>query len=153
MNFFFLVFFLLCFCIEEWYYIFVWQLRKCEQQVKNVFSTVFSRTQPNTRKYFSKHFWNATKHLKIFSFLKNSISGKYLFSRKYFTWTKHSLSELNSTWIASFHIGQSFLCSHSSTVCGSYSLSLLLVISRATLYENMLLTTILFISHISHVCT
>ena len=55
-EFFFWVLFLLCFCIEEWYYIFVWQLRKCEQQVENVFSMVFSRTQPNTRKYFSKHF-------------------------------------------------------------------------------------------------
>ena len=54
--FFFWVLFLLCFCIEEWYYIFVWQLRKCDQQVENVFSMVFSRTQPNTRKYFSKHF-------------------------------------------------------------------------------------------------
>ena len=31
-------------------------VRKCEQQVENVFSMVFSRTQPNTRKYFSKHF-------------------------------------------------------------------------------------------------
>ena len=31
-------------------------VRKCVQQVENVFSMVFSRTQPNTRKYFSKHF-------------------------------------------------------------------------------------------------
>ena len=29
-EFFFWVLFLLCFCIEEWYYIFIWQLRKCE---------------------------------------------------------------------------------------------------------------------------
>ena len=55
-EFFFWVLFLLCFCIEEWYYIFVWQLRKCDQQVENVFFIVFSRTRPNTRKYFSKHF-------------------------------------------------------------------------------------------------
>ena len=39
-----------------WYYIFVWKLRKCEYQVENVFSIVFSRTQPNTKKYFSKYF-------------------------------------------------------------------------------------------------
>ena len=39
-----------------WYYIFVWKLRKCEHQVENVFSMVFSRTQPNTKKYFSKYF-------------------------------------------------------------------------------------------------
>ena len=30
-EFFSWVLFILCFCIEEWYYIFVWQLRKCEQ--------------------------------------------------------------------------------------------------------------------------
>ena len=39
--------------------IFVWQrrnLRKCEQEVENVFSMVFSSTQPNTRKYFSQYF-------------------------------------------------------------------------------------------------
>ena len=35
---------------------------------------------------FQNIFWNATKYLKIFSFPKNSISGKY------FTGTKHSLS-------------------------------------------------------------
>ena len=63
-EFFFWVLFLLCFCIEEWYYIFVWQLRKCEQQVENVFSMVFSRTQPNTRKYFSKHFLKCNQTLE-----------------------------------------------------------------------------------------
>ena len=31
-------------------------VRKYEQQVENVFSMVFSRTQPNTRKYFSKNY-------------------------------------------------------------------------------------------------
>ena len=35
-----------------WYYIFVWKMRKCEHQLENVFSIVFSRTQPNTKKYF-----------------------------------------------------------------------------------------------------
>ena len=35
---------------------FVWKLRKCEEQEKNVFSILFSATQPNTRKYFPKHF-------------------------------------------------------------------------------------------------
>ena len=52
---------------NEWYYIFVWQLRKCEQQVENVFFMVFSRTQPNTRKYFSKHFLKCNQtHENIF---------------------------------------------------------------------------------------
>ena len=27
-------------------------MRKCEQQVENVYSMVFSRPQPNTKKYF-----------------------------------------------------------------------------------------------------
>ena len=39
-----------------WYYIFVWNMRKCEHQVENVFSIVFSTTQPNTKKYFSSIF-------------------------------------------------------------------------------------------------
>ena len=56
MNFFFVGFCFLCLSIEKWYYIFVWKLRKYEQQVENVFSIVFSRTQPNTKKYFSNYF-------------------------------------------------------------------------------------------------
>ena len=46
-------------------------MRKCEQQVENVFSIVFSRTQPNTRKYLSKYFlkFNQT-HENIFLFEK-----------------------------------------------------------------------------------
>ena len=40
--------------------------------------------------FSTNNFHNAIKHLKIFSFLKNSIFGKYLFSGKYFTGTKHS---------------------------------------------------------------
>ena len=64
------ILFLLCFCIEEWYYIFVWQLRKCEKMCatsrKCVFYGIFKNTtkyqkiffktffemQPNTWKYF-----------------------------------------------------------------------------------------------------
>ena len=38
-------------------------LRKCEQDVENVFSMVFSTTQPNTRKYFSQHFLKCNKTL------------------------------------------------------------------------------------------
>ena len=77
--------------IEKWYYIFVWKLRKCEEQEENVFSILFSAIQQTLENIFQNIFWNATKHLKIFSFLENSISRKYLFSGKYFTWTKHSL--------------------------------------------------------------
>ena len=73
MNFFCLVLFFLFLSIEKWYYIFVWKLRKCEQQVENVFSIIFSRTQPNTKKYFSKYF------LKCHQSLEN-----IFFSEKYF---------------------------------------------------------------------
>ena len=34
----------LCLSIEKWYYIFVWKLRKCEEQEENVFSILFSAT-------------------------------------------------------------------------------------------------------------
>ena len=36
--------------------IFVWILRKCEKHDQNGFSRTFSATQPNTKKYFPKHF-------------------------------------------------------------------------------------------------
>ena len=45
--------------------------------------------------FSSNNFHNATKHLKIFSFPENNISGKFLFSGKYFMGTKHRLSEEN----------------------------------------------------------
>ena len=71
--------FCLCFCIEEWMILYIclaaekmWATsRKC------VFYGIFK---------------NTTKHQKIFSFPENSISEKYLFSGKYFTWTKHNLN-------------------------------------------------------------
>ena len=56
-----------CVLRNEWYYIFVWQPRKYEQQVENVFSMVFSRTQPNIRKFFSKIFLKCNQtHENIF---------------------------------------------------------------------------------------
>ena len=69
-EFFSWVLFILCFCIEEWYYIFVWQLRKCEKmwaisrkcvfygifknttKYQKIFFKTFFEMQPNTRKYF-----------------------------------------------------------------------------------------------------
>ena len=70
------------FCVYIWRFsiiIFVWILRKCEKPDKNVFSRAFLRTQPNTIKYFIKHFLECNQttenvfifekyfHLKIFS--------------------------------------------------------------------------------------
>ena len=61
----------LCLSIEKWYYIFVWKLRKCEEQEENVFSILFSVTQPNTRKYFfRKYFEMQPNTKKYFPFLK-----------------------------------------------------------------------------------
>ena len=60
---------------NEWYYIFVWQLRKCEKMWATSRKCVFYGI-----------FKNTIKHQKIFSFPENSIFGKY------FTWTKHSLN-------------------------------------------------------------
>ena len=61
----------LCLSIEKWYYIFVWKLRKCEEQVENVFSILFSATQPNTRKYFPKHFLECNQILENTLHLEN----------------------------------------------------------------------------------
>ena len=63
--------FYLCFWIEGWNYIFVWQVRKCEKMYflcdfdfcccrKIAFSTI----QPNTKKYFSQHFLKCNQTLK-----------------------------------------------------------------------------------------
>ena len=54
----------LCLSTEKWYYIFVWKLRKCEEQEENVFSILFSAIQPNTRKYFPKHFLECNQTLE-----------------------------------------------------------------------------------------
>ena len=88
MIFFFLGFVCVSVLRNEWYYIFVWQPRKCEQQVENVFFMEFSRTQPNIRKYFSKHFLKCNQtHENIF------LSGNA------FTQTKRSLnSSLRLSW-------------------------------------------------------
>ena len=45
--------------------IFIWiLLGKCEKPDKNVFSKAFLRIQPNTKKYFSKHFLECNKTLE-----------------------------------------------------------------------------------------
>ena len=59
-------------------------VRKCEQQVKNVFSMVFSRTQPNIKKYFPKHFLKCNKtHENVFFSRKQHFRKIDIF-RKYF---------------------------------------------------------------------
>ena len=48
----------------------LWYFQEYNQTSKNIFRNIF---------------WNATKHMKIFSFLKNSIFEKHLFSKNTFT--------------------------------------------------------------------
>ena len=66
-DFFSLVLFLLCHGLRnDIIYLFgIWEnVRKYEQQVENVFSIVFSRIQPNTKKYFSKYFLKCNQTLE-----------------------------------------------------------------------------------------
>ena len=77
MNFFFgFCFFWVCGLRNDIIYLFgSWEnVRKCKQQVENVFSIVFPRIQPNTRKYFPKHFLECNQTLE-----------NIFLSRKYFT--------------------------------------------------------------------
>ena len=59
---------------------------------------------PNTRKYFPENFLQCNQTpWKHFPFTEISISGKYVFSGKHFTATKHSLTNfhfVSSTWLA-----------------------------------------------------
>ena len=57
--------------------------RKCEQQVENVFSIVFSRAQPNTKKYFSKYFLKCHQTPENIFFSK-----KYFHLKIFYTWKK-----------------------------------------------------------------
>ena len=68
------------------------EAEKMWENVKNnkkmCFLYYFQQHNQTLENIFQSIFWNATKHLKIFSFLENSIS------KKYFTWTKLSLNLL-----------------------------------------------------------
>ena len=66
--------------------IFVWILRKCEKHDKNGLSRAFSKTQPNTRKYFPKYFLEFNQTLE-----------NVFISEKYFP--LHSFYSRNSIYI------------------------------------------------------
>ena len=80
-----------CILRNEWYYIFIWWPRKCE---KMCFLWYFQEHKQTSENIFRNIFWNATKHMKTFSFPENSIFGKYLFSGNTFTRTKRRLSRI-----------------------------------------------------------
>ena len=67
--------FYLCFWIEEWNYIFVWQLRKCEKMWvisrKCVFYGIFNNTTKHQKIFFTTFFEMQPNTLKIFSFPEN----------------------------------------------------------------------------------
>ena len=81
----FLFWFLFLCVYVFWFFviIFVWILGKCEKHDKNGFSRAFSRTQPNTRKYFPKHFLECNQTLEnVF------ISEKYFHLKIFYTQPK-----------------------------------------------------------------
>ena len=63
--FFFLGFVCVSVLRNEWNYIFVWQPRKCE---KMCFLWYFQEHNQTPENIFQNIFWNATKHMKTFSF-------------------------------------------------------------------------------------
>ena len=71
-------------------------LRKCEKHDKNRFSRAFSATQPNTRKYFPKHFLECSQTLEnIFLSQKYFTPKNILYSENILHLTKRSLSLLS----------------------------------------------------------
>ena len=64
--------------------IYIWMLRKCEKHDKNGFSRAFSETQPNTRKYFPKHFLKCNKTLENIFLSRKYFHLKLFYTRKIF---------------------------------------------------------------------
>ena len=98
-EFFSWVLFLLCFCIEEWYYIFVWQLRKCEKMWAISRKCVFYGIFKNTIKYqkiFFKTFFEMQPNT-----WKYSPFPKITFSKNIYL-KKNILHEPNTTFITTF---------------------------------------------------
>ena len=77
-----------CFCVYLLRNCIIYLFRSWENvrnKKKMCFLYYFQEHNQTLENIFQSIYWNATKHLKIFSFSKNSISKKYLFSGKYFT--------------------------------------------------------------------
>ena len=64
--------------------IYVWILRKYEKHDKNGFSRAFSGTQPNTRKYFPKHFLKCNQTLEKIFLSRKYFHLKLFYTRKLF---------------------------------------------------------------------
>ena len=98
-EFFSWVLFILCFCIEEWYYIFVWQLRKREKMWaisrKCVFYGIFKNTTKYQKIFFKTFFEMQPNTWKYFPFPKITFSKNIYFK-------KNILHEPNTTFITTF---------------------------------------------------
>ena len=86
-----------CVLRNEWYYRLItekmWE--NVSNKYKMCFLMYFQEHNQTSENIFRNIFWNTTKRMKIFSFPKNSISEKYLFSGNTFTRTKRNLSSEN----------------------------------------------------------
>ena len=82
----FVLIFVSCVVYRFWFsvIIFVWILRKCEKHDKNGFSRAFSATQPNTRKYFPKHFLECNQTLENIFLSRKYFHLKIFYTRKIF---------------------------------------------------------------------
>ena len=85
-----------CVLRNEWYYIFVWQPRKCEKMWetsrKCVFYGIFKNTTKHQKIFFETFFEMQLNTRKYFPFRKIAFSENRIFSRNTFTRTKRSLS-------------------------------------------------------------
>ena len=94
---------LICLCYSR--FLFSWICGLCFSDLcYSAFSDLcFPSSFPNTRKYFPENFLQCNQPpWKHFPFSEISISGKYVFSGKRFTATKHSLSYLLFSTIVIF---------------------------------------------------
>ena len=61
-----------------------WEIRKYDKVLENMFFIAFSKTQPNSRKYFAKYF---QEHIQTFE--NNLLSKKYSSPENISCQTKH----------------------------------------------------------------
>ena len=81
--------FVLSLYIEIFYYeIFLEAEKMVEKMWETSRKIAFSEYNQTLENIFQSIFWNATKHLKIFSFLENIFTWKYFIPGKYFTFSQ-----------------------------------------------------------------
>ena len=101
-DFFFLGFVCVSVLRNEWYYIFVWQPRKCEKMWAISRKCVFYGIFKNTTKYQKIFFEMQLNTWKHFPFQKIAFPKNGIFSGNAFTRTKRSLSIIRLPWFSCF---------------------------------------------------